>query len=258
MNTVFSREVFVLEIKRWECRNVISPLRSCAYFGWNPLHKGTQINFQECGGIFIGDWSWTQRGWNTQLLRGSVHKPLRMSSKKTPRLRFTMISPYCCFLTKALQVDTEASLGGHRASPFPVCLSRERLRWRLLCGLAHPIKWQRALAIWPSRWPRVSRPFDANLKINWFGIMLFSRLSVCYQCITSMDSLEFLRSTNGENNISILRNQVVRVREFAIVFPSTLPYPGRAVDGEFPQPFFPCLFFCETQPAHEISVTLAR
>ena len=48
-----------------------------------------------------------------------------------------------------------------------------------------------------------------------------------------MDSLEFLRSTNGENNISILRNQVVRVREFAIVFPSTLPYPGRAVDGEW-------------------------
>ena len=77
----------------------------------------------------------------------------------------------CCFLTKELQEDTEASLGGHRAWPFPVCWSRERQLWRLPCGLDRPIGWQRALAVWPSRSLRVTRPFDVGLKE--IGLELF-------------------------------------------------------------------------------------
>ena len=77
----------------------------------------------------------------------------------------------CCFLTKVLQEDTEASLGGLRALPFPVCLSRERQLWRLPCGLDRPIGWQRALAVWPSRSLRVTRPFDVDLKK--IGLELF-------------------------------------------------------------------------------------
>ena len=58
---VISRRIFVLEMGMLQCECGL-PLRSCAYFERNRLHKRAQIHtLRERGGIFIGDENFIKR-----------------------------------------------------------------------------------------------------------------------------------------------------------------------------------------------------